>query len=104
MPEAKMIVLYPQPTDIARFDRDYREHLRLLHRKMGIPEGVRPYAVTRFLDTPMGKPGFCQMFSMAFSSPEALAEAMKSLQMQELAADAARISSGGQPVMLVGVD
>jgi hypothetical protein len=39
---------------------------------------------------------------MPFPSAEALQQAMGSREMQEVAADAARISSGGPPVVLVG--
>lgn len=102
MAEVRLVVLYPRPTDAARFDRDYQEHLRLLHKKMGIPEAAKPYTVTRFVETPMGKPAFHQMFSMPFPSMQALNEAMNSPAMQELGADAARISTGGAPVTLIG--
>ena len=41
---------------------------------------------------------------MLFPSQEALQQAMGSPGMQEVAADAARISTGGAPVVLVGSD
>ena len=44
------------------------------------------------------------MFTMPFPSAEALQEAMLSPAMQEVAADALRISSGGPPVILVGAE
>lgn len=34
MAEVKMIVLYPFPTDVDRFNQDNENHLKLLHRKM----------------------------------------------------------------------
>lgn len=103
MAEAKIVVLYPYPNDTSRFDREYREHIALLRKKMKIPEGAQPYEITRFFGTPQDKPRFYQMFSMAFPSEQALQEAMGSPEMQELGADAARISTGGAPVMLAGV-
>ena len=42
------------------------------------------------------------LFAMQFPSAEALRPAMGSSEMQEVAADAGRISTGGAPVMLVG--
>jgi hypothetical protein len=42
------------------------------------------------------------MFTMPFESPEALQSAMKSAGMQEVAADANRISTGGLPTVLIG--
>jgi hypothetical protein len=43
------------------------------------------------------------MFAMPFPSAEALHQAMASKEMQEVVADAGRISTGGAPVILVGV-
>lgn len=102
MAEVRLTVLYPQPTDPERFERDYAEHVRLLHDKMGIPEHARPYAMTRFLPTPDGPAPYHRSFVMTFPSAEALQEAMASPAMQDVAADAARISTGGPPVILVG--
>lgn len=102
MTEVTLHVLYPYPLDTERFDREYLAHLRLLHDRMQIPDHLRPYRVTRFTDTPQGRPAFYQMFAMPFPSIEALQLAMGSREMQEVAADAARISSGGSPVVLIG--
>jgi uncharacterized protein (TIGR02118 family) len=98
----KLIALYPQPTDVKQFEADYAKHLVLLHEKTGIPADVRPYTVTKFLPTPDGPPAFYQMFSLPFESSEALEAAMSSSGMQEVAADANRISSGGAPFIMVG--
>ena len=102
MAEVKLMVLYPHPTDVAQFDNDYRDHLTLLHQKTGIPEDARPYTVTHFLPGPEGPAPFYQLFTMPFPSAEALQQAMGSPEMQAVGADAARISSGGAPVILVG--
>lgn len=104
MTSVKLMVLYPYPNDTAQFDSDYREHLRLLHQKANIPEGVVPYTVTRILSTPDGNPAFYQIFTMPFPSADALQQAMSTPEMQEVAADAFRISSGGKPIILVGAD
>jgi uncharacterized protein (TIGR02118 family) len=104
MAPVKLIVLYPHPTDVEQFNRDYQEHLKLVHAKTQIPEDVRPYTVTRFVETPQGKPPFYQMYTMPFPSFEAFQQAASAPAMQELGADAARISTGGPPVVLVGVD
>jgi uncharacterized protein (TIGR02118 family) len=104
MGEVKLIVLYPFPADVDRFNRDYENHLKLLHRKMGIPEQVRLYTLTRFVDMPQGRPVYTLMFTLPFPSAEALLQAFATQEMQEVAADAARLSSGGAPVILVGVE
>jgi len=104
MAEARLIVLYPHPTDRDKFDRDYKEHLKLLHEKLGLPQHPRPYTVIRFAETPMGKAAYHQMFTFPFPSAEALQQALNSPAMAELAADAVRISSGGSPVFMVGTE
>lgn len=98
----KLIVLYPQPSEIEQFEKDYQAHLRLLHEKTGIPGDVKPYTVTKMLPTPTGLPQFYQMFSMPFNSPEELQAAMASQGMQEVGADANRISTGGLPIIMIG--
>ena len=30
---SKVIALYPQPTDVAQFEKDYAQHLRLFDKK-----------------------------------------------------------------------
>lgn len=97
-----LIVLYPQPTNVKQFEADYAKHEVLLHEKTGIPADARPYTVTKFLPTPDGPAAFYLMFSMPFESAEALQAAMSSAGMQEVAADANRISSGGAPIIMVG--
>jgi uncharacterized protein (TIGR02118 family) len=98
----KLVVLYPQPTDTEKFDKDYQAHIRLFHEKMGIPESVKPYKITKMVPMPTGLPPFYLMFSMPFNSPEELQGAMASPQMQEVAADAQRISTGGPLAVLIG--
>ena len=104
MAEVKLIVLYPYPPDIDQFNRDYQDHLKLLRKKMQLPDNVQPWTLTRFVETPMGKPVYCQMFTMPFPSAQALLEAFSSPEMQEVSADSVRVSSGGTPVVLVGVE
>lgn len=102
MTDVKLMVLYPQPVDPMQFDEDYRDHLALLHQMMSIPEDQRPYSVTRFQPTPEGQPPFYQLFTMRFSSEGELQKVMNTEEMQKVAADAIRISTGGAPVVLVG--
>jgi uncharacterized protein (TIGR02118 family) len=104
MEEVKLMVLYPVPTDVQQFENDYREHLSFFHRKMNIPDDARPYTVTKFRPVPGRQAPYYQMFSMAFPSAEALQQAMSTPEMQEVAGDAARISTGGDLVILVGSD
>ena len=98
----KLTVLYPQPLNQEKFESDYNAHLKLLHEKTGIPTDVKPYSITRFLSGPEGKPPFHLMFIMSFESQEQLEKTMSSPGMQEVAADATRISTGGAPTILIG--
>jgi uncharacterized protein (TIGR02118 family) len=98
----KLTVLYPQPLNQEKFESDYNDHLKLLHDKTGIPSSEKPYSVTRFLYGPEGKPPFHLMFIMPFESQEQLERIMSSNGMQEVAADATRISTGGAPTILIG--
>jgi uncharacterized protein (TIGR02118 family) len=98
----KVTVLYPQPHNQEKFESDYNAHLKLLHEKTGIPTDVKPYSITRFLSGPEGKPPFHLMFIMPFESQEQLEKTMSSPGMQEVAADATRISTGGAPTILIG--
>ncbi len=98
----KLVVLYPQPTDSDQFESDYAEHVLFLHDKLGIPLDVKPYVVTKFLPSPAGLPPFYQMFTMPFASMEELSAALASAELQAVAADANRISSGGAPHILIG--
>ncbi len=102
MSDVKLMVLYPVPSDTESFDKDYREHLAMLHAKMSIPVDERPYTLTKFNSSPESPAPYYQMFCMGFPSLAALNEVMASDAMQEVAADAVRISSGGAPVILVG--
>ena len=98
----QLLALYPQPADVQQFEAAYTNHLVLLHEKTGIPTTAKPYVVTKFLPTPEGIPPFFQMFTMPFESAEALQATMSSAGMQEVAADAIRISTGGAPTILIG--
>jgi uncharacterized protein (TIGR02118 family) len=97
-----LTVLYPQPTDVQQFEAEYINHTALLHEKMEIPPEAKPYTTMKFLTTPTGPAPFYRMFSMAFESMEILQAAMSSPAMQEVAADANRISTGGPITVLIG--
>ena len=97
----KSLAHYPKPTAVEPCEADYVKHLELLHETAGIPADVKPYTVTTLLPTPEGAPPYYQLFAMPFESPEALQATMASAAMQEVGADAARISTGGAPVFLI---
>jgi len=98
----QLMVLYPQPADVQQFEADYIIHTALLHEKMAIPPEAKPYTTMKFMNTPTGPAPFYRIFSMPFESMEILQAVMSSQAMQEVAADATRISTGGPIVVLIG--
>lgn len=102
MNQLTLMVLYPPPSNAEQFEQDYQAHLQLLHEKLGIPLDQQPYQVMKMLDGPAGPATFYQQFSMVFDSPAKLQQVLSSKAMQDVAADANRISTGGAPVVLIG--
>lgn len=99
----KLVALYPHPTNVEQFERDYADHIKLMHEKLQLPYDVCHYQVTHFIETPLGKPMYYQMFTFFFNTVEEMQQGLSSPAMLALAEDAARISSGGPPVFLIGV-
>jgi uncharacterized protein (TIGR02118 family) len=98
----QVVVLYPQPKDVLQFEADYIKHLEFFHEKTGIPKTEKPYSVTKFMDSPQGPSQFYQMFVMPFPTAEIMQGALADPGMQEVSADAFRISSGGSPIIIAG--
>ena len=102
--EVKLMVLYPQPTDTEQFEQDYQTHLNILHQKMELPPNSQAYSVTKMHPSPTGALPYYQIFSMTFANKDELQKTMSSAAMQEIAAHANKISTGGEPVILIGSD
>lgn len=99
MAGAKLIVLYPQPTDVQEFDRVYQEeHLPLAVEKI---KGFNRAVITRVLGSPEGKAPYHLMVELHFPSMEALRQTAASAGAQEAIAHAVQISTGGPPVVMV---
>ena len=100
----KVIALYPQPTDVEQFEKDYVAHMRFFDEKMGFQGDVKPYTLTKFLPTPEGIPPYYQMAVIHFNSIEEMQTALSSQGAAESVADAARISTGGAPILMIGME
>ncbi|MFL5302187.1 MAG: EthD family reductase [Anaeromyxobacteraceae bacterium] len=99
MPAVKLIVMYPQPTDVATFERLYQEeHVPLAVKKL---EGKTRLVATKVQASPAGKPAFHRIAEVHFPSMEALQACAASEGGKETLAHAAKISSGGPPVILI---
>ena len=98
MKSAKIIVAYPQPKDAKAFDAVYQnEHVPLAITKL---EGKTKIVATKVLQAPQGKPFYC-IAEVHFPSMEALQTCAGSIGGQETLAHAARISTGGPPVVMI---
>ncbi len=96
---ARLIVLYPQPTDLATFDRRYQDE----HAPMaleGFP-GLRHFTAGRVVETPLAAAGFSHMAELVFDSLDALHAALASESGQKTVAHALEISTGGTPTALI---
>lgn len=99
MSTAKLIVAYPPPKDVAAFEEVYKnEHVPMAVSKL---EGKTKIVATRILQSPQGKPPLYRIAEVHFPSMEALQQCAASQGAQETLANAAKISTGGPPVILI---
>jgi uncharacterized protein (TIGR02118 family) len=98
----KLIVAYPPPTDVEAFDRIYQEeHVPLAIASL---EGKTKMVSTKVLAAPDGNTGFHQIAEVHFPSMEALLRCADTSGGKATLAHAAKISSGGPPVVMVAED
>ncbi|PPK78004.1 uncharacterized protein (TIGR02118 family) [Methylobacter tundripaludum] len=97
---AKLIVMYPQPTNLDTFEQRYaNEHVPMAVEKLA--------GKTRFVASLItGSPGnasapFHRIAEVYFPSMQALEACLNSAGGQETAAHAVEISTGGAPVFLI---
>lgn len=99
MAGVKLVVMYPQPKDLAAFEKAYtEEHLPMASAKL---TGVTKFVATKSIASPMGTPAFCRIAELHFASMDALQACLSSPGGQETAAHAIAISTGGAPVFLI---
>ncbi len=91
---AKLVVLYPQPTDADTFERRYRdEHGPMVHEKM---PGLRHFEAGRVLEGP-----YARVAELTFDSVDDLEAALGSADGKSVVAHALEISTGGPITALV---
>jgi uncharacterized protein (TIGR02118 family) len=99
MSSAKLIVAYPQPVDIDAFEKVYmEEHVPLAVAKL---EGKTRIVATKILASPEGRPQFYRVAEIHFPSMKALEACAASAGGKETLANAAKISSGGPPLIMI---
>ena len=98
---AHLIILYPQPTEAAAFERAYRDE----HVPYAGPRLTGATAVSsRKIVGPGETPAFHFLSDVTFPDIETLQRCAQSTGGQEALAHAASISSGGAPTVLGTVD
>lgn len=95
----KMIVAYPPPKDASAFDKVYQQE----HVPMAIANlhGKTKIVATKVLLSPQGDPPVYCIAEVYFPSMEALQKCAESAGGKETLAHAAKISSGGPPVIMI---
>lgn len=95
----KVVVIYPRPQDEEAFEQAYKnEHLPLAESKL---KGMTRLVVTKVTGSPQGKVSAYRIAEAHFSSMDDLNKCLESEGGQEVIAHATKISTGGQPLMLV---
>jgi uncharacterized protein (TIGR02118 family) len=99
---AHLLVMYPRPTDPARFDRAYREeHLPYAGPRL---EGATGVVSKRVAASGAGPASYYAISDVTFPSLASLQECAGSARGKEALAHAASISTGGPPTILVVTD
>ena len=99
---AHLLILYPIPTDTAKFDRAYRdEHLPYAGPKLVGATGV---ATKRVVGPGFAPPPYHLMSDVSFPTLDALKACAASEGGKQALGHAASISSGGAPMLIVVAD
>ncbi len=97
----KIVVMYPYPSDVEKFDRDYSEDHAPLVTGDTFPK-ITKFVATKVAGTPDGsQPKYRLIAELHFASMDDLQSAVSADSAQKAVAHAFEISSGGPPVILV---
>jgi uncharacterized protein (TIGR02118 family) len=95
----KLIVAYPRPLDVEAFEKVYREeHVPLAVAKL---TGKTKMVATKVLGSPQGTSPFYRIAEVYFPSMRALETCAASPGAKEALDHAAKISTGGPPVIMI---
>ena len=100
MPAAKLVVIYPVPTDLEKFERLYLDqHVPMAVAKLA---GKTKIVATKVLSSAQGGPApFHRITEIRFPSMSDLQTCAASKGAQATIANAISISSGGPPIFIV---
>lgn len=95
----KIVVIYPRPRDEEAFEKAYTdEHLPLAETKL---KGMTRLVATKVVASPQGKVAAYRLAEVYFSTMDDLNKCVESDGGKEVIAHAAKISTGGPPIILV---
>ena len=99
MAGAKLMVIYPRPTDIEAFDKAYTDE----HVPMAVNNfvGKTKIVATKILGAPDGPAPFHVMAEVYFPTMEALQACAASEAGKNTLAHGVSISTGGPPIILI---
>ena len=100
---AHLLVIYPQPTDPAAFERAYREK-HLPYAGPRLTSGGATSVVSKHVAAPGGASPYFAMSDVSFPTLEVLKACAASKGAKEALDHAASISTGGPPVVLIAID
>lgn len=99
MASYKIVVMYPRPKDVDAFEKIYQsEHVPLAVSKL---QGKTKVVATKATGSPQGTPQYYRIAEIHFATMQALQACAASQGGQETLAHAAKISSGGPPVVFI---
>jgi len=95
----KVVVIYPRPKDEDAFEKDYMgEHIPMVEAKL---KGITRMVLGKVKSSPQGKVSAYRITEIHFSSMDDLTKSIESDGGKEVAAHAAKLSTGGPPLMLI---
>jgi uncharacterized protein (TIGR02118 family) len=93
-----LIVLYPNPTDLATFERRYHdEHAGMVSEHLSQAK----FRAFKVVGSPAGSPPFARVAELEFPDSATMQSALGTPGGQATAAHAVEISTGGAPIFLV---
>jgi uncharacterized protein (TIGR02118 family) len=99
MASAKLIVIYPRPTDIESFERvDQNQHVPMAVEKLA---GKIKIVASKVTGSPQGAPPFHRIAEIHFPTIDAVQACAESDGGKQTIANAVALSSGGAPILLV---
>ncbi|MBV8817115.1 MAG: EthD family reductase [Acidobacteriaceae bacterium] len=99
MAGAKLVLIYPRPSDEAAFERVYRsEHMPLVEDKM---KGMTRFVATKVLRSPQGSVLAYRLAEIHFTTMDDLTKCTESDGGKQVLEHANKISTGGAPLLLI---